>query len=67
MAEYLHKSYSQLVLDKIRAIQFEIDVVKDYLQYDGRYDNSITQSLDECSTIMFDSVYKPLKDCITAK
>lgn len=64
MAEYVHQTYNQLTFDKVRSVQYEIELLKSYLRDSndfGCLDSEIA-ALRECSTILFDSVYKPLRE-----
>ncbi len=64
MAQYIHQSHNQLVLDKIRSIQLDIDMLRAYLIHCD-YDNAQSlNTLYDCSIKLFDEVYKPLKDSL---
>lgn len=67
MGKYQHQSWNHLVFDKVRSIQLDIEFLKAYLMAndfasaDPRHQSEI-QALQECSTLLFDDVYKSLRE-----
>lgn len=64
---YQHKTCNELMFDRIRSIQDECDLVSSYLKreeesrYGGAGLQTIILNLDKASTIIFDDVYKALR------
>ena len=56
---YKHSSWNDLILDKIRSLQVDVDLLRAYLR---DVDPAAADKLFDCSVILFDEIYKPLKD-----
>lgn len=56
---YKHDSWNDLILDKVRSVQVEVELLRSYLR---DVDPIAACKLYDCSVILFDEIYKPLKD-----
>lgn len=59
---YQHKTTNHLVFDKLRNITFELDEMAAYLRDSNTGNEKQAQVLSECSTMIFDDVYKALRE-----
>lgn len=63
---YKHRTSNELFFDKIRELQFELDLLRAYLSNSTGYDklayNKEEQALNLCSLILFDDVYKSIRE-----
>ena len=68
MSQYEHKTWNHLVLDKVRETQVDVELLKSYLarEEEGRQGGAGLREnigrLDLVSGILFDEVYKPLRE-----
>lgn len=63
MAEYVHKTSNQLTFDKLRQIQYEIELLKAYIAkgQGGNDVSDIISALDEASYLIYEKAYTPLR------
>lgn len=65
---YQHQTWNHLFFDRIRSVQLEIELMRAYLQReeDGRIGGAgLKQEIDALSavsSILFDDVYKPIRE-----
>lgn len=65
----LHLTSNQLFFTKVRFLQFEVDLLRSYLleeessRVGGAGLSSEIEALEKVSSLLFDGVYKPLRDC----
>lgn len=61
---YQHKTFNHLTFDYVRKIQFEVNLLRSYIDDGtpgGEYDD-VMKALNRIDTLLFDGVYKPLRD-----
>lgn len=66
-SNYVHQTYNHLFFDRVRAVQFEVDLLKAYLvdeensRVGGAGLSSEISALNSVSTILFDDVYHSIR------
>lgn len=67
-SSYKHQPFNHLFFDRIRAVELEVEFMKSYLlrEEEGRVGGAGLKgeidALQEVSTLLFDGVYKPIRD-----
>lgn len=65
---YQHQISNHLFFDRVRSLQFEVDLLCSYLKHEeeGRIGGaglaSEINALEKVSSVLFDEVYKPIRE-----